>query len=319
MQTANAIAFDPDGGRSRWPAAATPTSGRSSWPTPIRVSPRGRCSRRRGGPDGGVLARRGMARHDRGGRAARALATVRLRDRRATASRPPRSRSPPANGRVRAEFSPDGRTIVTAANDGVARLFDAQTHRQTGVLTTPGLMLGATFSPDGRRILTYGSDFIGRIWDARTGRRLAALRGHSSWISSGAFSPDGRQVVTGSVDQTTRVWDSLSGRLLSTQREHGEPSTASPQPRRTADPVGRRRRDRPRLPLRDLPPRSRTSSGWPASGSSARGADQLYLAGEAVRPPASTSRRASTRSSPATSLRPALLRRTRPSRRAACR
>ena len=123
---------------------------------------------------------------------------------------------------VSAEFSPDGRTIVTAANDGVARFFDAQSHRQTGELETPGLMLGATFSPDGRRVLTYGSDFIGRIWDVRTGRRLTELRGHSSWISSGAFSPDGRQVVTGSIDQTTRVWDSRSGRLLSTLRVHGD-------------------------------------------------------------------------------------------------
>ena len=123
---------------------------------------------------------------------------------------------------VSAEYSPDGRTIVTAANDGVARFFDAQSHRQTGELKTPGLMLGATFSPDGRRVLTYGSDFIGRTWDVQTRRQLAELRGHSSWISSGAFSPDGRQVVTGSIDQTTRVWDSESGRLLSTLRVHGD-------------------------------------------------------------------------------------------------
>ena len=53
-------------------------------------------------------------------------------------------------------------------------------------------------------------------------RQLAELRGHSSWISSGAFSPDGRQVVTGSIDQTTRVWDAGSGRLLSTLRVHGD-------------------------------------------------------------------------------------------------
>jgi WD40 repeat protein len=123
---------------------------------------------------------------------------------------------------VRAEFSPDGRWIVTAANDGVARIFDARTHRQTRAIVTPGLMQGATFSPDSKRILTYGSDFIGRIWDARTGRQLAVLRGHSSWISRGAFSPDGRRVVTGSADQTTRVWDSRTGRLMSTQRMHGD-------------------------------------------------------------------------------------------------
>jgi WD40 repeat protein len=123
---------------------------------------------------------------------------------------------------VHAEYSPDGRAIVTAANDGVARVFDARTRRQTLALRTPGLMQGATFSPDSRRILTYGSDLTGRIWDARTGQRLAVLRGHASWITGGAFSPDGRTVVTGSADQTTRVWDSRTGRLLSTQQMHGD-------------------------------------------------------------------------------------------------
>jgi WD40 repeat protein len=121
----------------------------------------------------------------------------------------------------RAEFRPDGGEIVTAGNDGVARLYDAATRRVVREIKTPGLMYGATFSPDGRRILTYGSDFTGRIWDARTGRRLAVLSGHSSWISRGAFSPDGHTVVTGSADQTTRFWDAGTGKLLSSQHMHG--------------------------------------------------------------------------------------------------
>jgi WD40 repeat protein len=129
---------------------------------------------------------------------------------------------PSGRSAVWAEFSPDGRSIVTAASDGVARIFDARTRRKTRELKAPGVMFGATFSPDGRRMLTYGSDFIGRIWGVRTRQRLAVLRGHTSWISGGAFSRDGRTVVTGSADQTTRVWDSHTGRLLSTQRMHGD-------------------------------------------------------------------------------------------------
>ena len=66
---------------------------------------------------------------------------------------------PPRGGAGRVQ--PDGKSIVTAADDGVARIFDAQTHRLTRQIATPGLMQGATFSPDSKRILTYGSDFIG--------------------------------------------------------------------------------------------------------------------------------------------------------------
>ncbi len=124
---------------------------------------------------------------------------------------------------VRAEFSPDGHKIVAAGNDGIARLYDVRSHRQTrNELRTLPVMYGATFSPDGRRILTYGSEAIARIWDARTGRLLVKLTGPTSWISRGAFSPNGRRVAASSIDQTTRVWDARSGQLLSTQREHGD-------------------------------------------------------------------------------------------------
>jgi WD40 repeat protein len=129
---------------------------------------------------------------------------------------------PLSRSAVWAEFSPDGRSIVTAANDGVARIFDARTLKLTRKLEAPGVMFGAVFSRDSRRIVTYGSDFTGRIWDARNGRRLAVMLGHASWISGAAFSPDGRTVVTGGADQTTRIWDSRTGRLLSTQRIHGD-------------------------------------------------------------------------------------------------
>jgi WD40 repeat protein len=131
-------------------------------------------------------------------------------------------RMPADTSAVRAEFSPDGRRIAVAGNDGVARIYDFASRRQIGAIGTRGALFGATFSPDGRRILTYGSDFIGRIWDSATGRQLAVLRGHSSWITSGVFSPDGRLVVTGGNDRTTRVWDSRTGRLLSTEQVHGD-------------------------------------------------------------------------------------------------
>ena len=46
-------------------------------------------------------------------------------------------------------FSPDGRRIITAAHDGTARIWDAETGGQVFVLHQPGDVHTALFSPDG--------------------------------------------------------------------------------------------------------------------------------------------------------------------------
>jgi WD40 repeat protein len=121
------------------------------------------------------------------------------------------------------EFSSDGRWIVTAGIDGVARIFNAQTRRMAQDYDKHGAVLyGATFSPDGKRVLSFGSDGTAHIWDAKTGEQQRVLHGHTSWVSSGAWSPGGRWVVTGSADHATRVWDAETGKLLSTQVMHGD-------------------------------------------------------------------------------------------------
>jgi WD40 repeat protein len=129
---------------------------------------------------------------------------------------------PDGRSAVRARFSRDGRFVVTAANDGVARIFDARTGRLVRSHRRAGSMSGATFSPDGRSVLSFGSDGVAEVWNARTGRTRLTLRGHASWISEGAFSADGRRIATASADRTTRVWDAGTGRLLSVQQMHGD-------------------------------------------------------------------------------------------------
>lgn len=127
-----------------------------------------------------------------------------------------------------AEFSPDGKRIVTASFDHTARLWDATTGRE--ILQLKGhadRLRSAAFSADGRHIVTAAHDKTARIWDAATGRQLMQLDGHTDAVRSAEFSPDGSRVVTGSYDQTARIWDVASGKQLELLSGHTSQVTAA--------------------------------------------------------------------------------------------
>lgn len=75
-----------------------------------------------------------------------------------------------------AAFSPDGRLVVTAGRDGMARVWDARTGQGVAELSGHTRDVDvAEFSPDGERILTSAGDGTARVWDARTGRSLTSF------------------------------------------------------------------------------------------------------------------------------------------------
>src|SRR5260370_19291 len=108
-----------------------------------------------------------------------------------------------------AKFSPDGKRIVIASQDGTARVWDAQ----SGLALSEPLkhsapVSSAEFSPDGKRIVTAWQDGTARVWDAQSGQALSEPLKHSGRVFSAQFSPDGKRIVTTCQDDgTARVWD----------------------------------------------------------------------------------------------------------------
>jgi WD40 repeat protein len=112
-----------------------------------------------------------------------------------------------------AEFSPDGRYVLTTGADK-ARLWDVVTgYAAKALVGHSDQVLSASFSPDGRRVVTASRDLTARVWDLES-RRSLTLHGHQAPVTSAVFSSDGMLILTISQDQTARLWDSRNGEAL---------------------------------------------------------------------------------------------------------
>jgi len=136
---------------------------------------------------------------------------------------PVRARLPEPAGQNSAMFSPDGKTVVTASDDGNARLWDVETGAELRRFEGHGAMVSsAMFSPDGAAIVTASHDGYAHLWDVETGAELRRFEGHGDTVKAAMFSPDGKSIVTASSDNSARLWDVETGAELRRFEGHGD-------------------------------------------------------------------------------------------------
>jgi WD40 repeat protein len=132
-------------------------------------------------------------------------------------------------------FTPDGKTLVSVAEDKTIRVWDVETGDLIKTVRGQidqeydGKFYAGALSPDGKILAVGGllgaSDNYGniRLINLETGEQMALLKGHTSVVADLTFSQDGKWLASGSGDYTIKIWD-LSP-LLS-----GVRSTNSPRP-----------------------------------------------------------------------------------------
>ncbi len=118
-----------------------------------------------------------------------------------------------------AEFSPDGKQVVTSSLDHSIRVWDAETGQLVGPpvrLETDGA--GAIFSPDGECLLALDEAGVLRVWEVASGTvlidRLSTLAPNMDRL---AFAEDGRSLVvprTNRLDFVGTRTGALQGRSL---------------------------------------------------------------------------------------------------------
>lgn len=125
-------------------------------------------------------------------------------------------------GRITAlVLTPDKRRVITTAEDGTARVWEADTGQPIRVLAgnTAALTCVAT-SPDGMLVAAGADDGLVHLWNLDTGERLHCLTGAEDRVSSVTFTPEGTIVVAGSWDRVVHAWSVHSGQRTRALRGH---------------------------------------------------------------------------------------------------
>jgi WD40 repeat protein len=121
-----------------------------------------------------------------------------------------------------AHYSPDGKSIVTAAEDHSVRVWDSQ----TGLERFPPLRFQDTvrsvsFSPDSAKILVAFNQTDIQVFSAHDGRPALSPVAHPDRINVARFSPKGEWFASGADDGKARIFRARSGELAHSPLAHG--------------------------------------------------------------------------------------------------
>ena len=122
-------------------------------------------------------------------------------------------------------FSPDGRTLA-GGSDGAVVLWDVSSGQEKATLYTSGVT-SVAFSPDGRTLASGSHRGTVVLWDVKSAQFKAALKGHTSAVTSVAISPEGGGTIySSSLDRTVILWDVATRSLIATLEGHGSRVTS---------------------------------------------------------------------------------------------
>lgn len=115
-------------------------------------------------------------------------------------------------------FSPDGKWLVTGAEDHVVKVWDVRTRKVKHLLRGHDTdIYSVDTSANGQFIISGSGDKMAKLWSLETGKLLSTLggdQGPTDGITSVSVSPTSQHVAAGSLDKVVRVWDVETCRLV---------------------------------------------------------------------------------------------------------
>jgi WD40 repeat protein len=101
-------------------------------------------------------------------------------------------------------FSPDGRTLAAASNNGSVRLLDVESRRVLGTGQHAKAVTHMEFSADSRFLATSGNDGTALMMESEHGKEIARFE-HGAPVTQASFSHDGQSLLTVS-DDNLKLW-----------------------------------------------------------------------------------------------------------------
>jgi WD40 repeat protein len=118
----------------------------------------------------------------------------------------------------RAQFSPDGKRILTTSDSEDARLWDVETGRLLARLRPPERRYAdgssGVFRPDGKVVAVHSYGYGIYLWDCATGLLKTHVALDTSTLAG--FSPDGKLLAIHRIHESIEIRDSETGALRST-------------------------------------------------------------------------------------------------------
>jgi RNA polymerase sigma factor (sigma-70 family) len=118
-------------------------------------------------------------------------------------------------------FSPDGKILAFAGEDGKIRLWNARAGDEMRRLNGhPKAVLSLAFSPDGKHLASAGADKTIRLWAMATGEQVRVVAEKADMVLCVVFAPDARLIASACRDGTLALCDPHTGRVIREWQGH---------------------------------------------------------------------------------------------------
>jgi len=123
---------------------------------------------------------------------------------------------------IACRFSPDGRFLVTSAQDSTAQRWEFPSGAQTTYDAHDSWVLDVGFLPERDELITVGADDKMIFWPAagESPKPRKVVEAHRGWIRTVSVSPTGRRIATGGNDNRVRIWDPADASLVAELSGH---------------------------------------------------------------------------------------------------